>query len=100
MRSIKKESLFKRETVKPALRVDCVYIVQSRKYGQERIRTYLVHIEFEEERLFEYMAHTSEIYALLLRKHKRSVVQLLVCPFQTLLPTPPYHVTMEDGELL
>src|SRR5947209_4788872 len=95
-----KESLFKREAVKPALRVDCAYVVQSRKYGQERIRTYIVHIKFEtapsseiEERLFEY-------YALLLRKHKRPIVQLLVCPFQTPLPTPPHRVTMEDGEVL
>jgi len=55
-----KESLFKRETVKPALRVDCAYAVQSRKYGHKRIRT---HIEFEtaptsdiEKRLFEYYA--------------------------------------------
>ncbi len=96
-----KESLFKRETVKPALRVDCAYVVRSRKYGQERIRTYIVHIEFEtaptsdiEKRLFEY-------YALLQRKHELPIVQILVCPFQTAnLPTPPYSISMEDGEEL
>lgn len=96
-----KESVFKRETVKPALRVDCAYVVRSRKYGQERIRTYIVHIEFEtaptseiEKRLFEY-------YALLDRKHDRPIVQILVCPFQTPnLPLSPYRICMEDGEVL
>ena len=31
-----KESLFKRETIKTALRVDCAYVMQSRKHGQKK----------------------------------------------------------------
>src|SRR5947199_2221435 len=42
-----KESLFKRETIKTALRVDCVYAMQSRKHGHQQIRTFLGHMEFE-----------------------------------------------------
>jgi hypothetical protein len=95
-----KESLFKRETVKPALRVDCAYAMRSRQHGQEQIRNFLGHMEFEtaptveiEDRLFEY-------YALLRRKHKRPIVQVLVCPFETSnLPTPPNQIMLEDGEV-
>jgi hypothetical protein len=95
-----KESLFKRETVQPALRVDCAYAMQSCKHGQERIRTFLGHTEFETAPTFDIEDRLFEYYALLRRKHKRPIVQVLVCPFETSnLPTPPNQIALEDGEV-
>jgi hypothetical protein len=55
-----KESVFKRETVKPGLRVDCAYAMRSRKSGQQQVRSYVGQMEFEtaptleiEDRLLE-----------------------------------------------
>src|SRR2546426_7281598 len=42
-----KESIFKRDVVKPALRVDCVYDVVSRKSEQGPLRRYVGHMEIE-----------------------------------------------------
>jgi hypothetical protein len=95
-----KESLFKRETIKTALRVDCVYAMQSRKHGHQQIRTFLGHMEFETAPTDEIVGRLFEYYGIMYRKHKRPIVQVLVCPFESAnLPTPPNEVALEDGEV-
>ena len=90
-----KESLFKQNSVKPPLRVDAAYLVQSRTPGE--IDRFVAHTEVEtalsadvEERLLEYAS-------MLHHKHHLPVVQVLLCPFETSnLPTPPYRVRRGD----
>jgi len=95
-----KESLFKRETIKTALRVDCAYSMQSRKPGQQRIRTFLGHTEFETAPTDDIIGRLLEYYGIMYRKHKQPIVQVLVCPFETAnLPTAPNEVALEDGEV-
>jgi hypothetical protein len=95
-----KESLFKRETIKTALRVDGVYAMQSRKHGQQRIRSFLGHMEFETAPTNEIICRLLEYYGIMYRKHERPIVQVLVCPFESAnLPTAPNEVALEDGDV-
>src|SRR5438876_1455793 len=96
-----KESIFKREMVKPALRVDCAYAIRSRKTEQGPINNEIVHMEFETAPTLDMGERMSEYRVLLRRKHKLPIVQVLVCPFETpYLPTPPYRMERDDGEML
>jgi hypothetical protein len=96
-----KESIFKREMVKPALRVDCAYTIRSRKNEQGPINNEILHMEFETAPTLEIGERMSEYRMLPCRKHKQPIVQVLVCPFETpYLPMPPYRMQREDGELL
>src|SRR5436305_7426738 len=86
-----KETLFKQESIKPPLRVDCVYLAGSRQRAADG--PFVLHLEEEtapteevEGRLFEYAI-------LLYRKHHLPIVQLLLCPFETKnLPKPPFEI--------
>src|SRR5947209_7437610 len=96
-----KESIFKREMVKPALRVDCAYIILSRKTREGPINHEIMHVEFETAPNLEVGERMSEYRVLLGRKHKLPIVQTLLCPFETpYLPTSPYRMQRNDGEML
>jgi hypothetical protein len=95
-----KESLFKRETIKTALRVDCVYLVHSRKHGHQRIRVFLVHLEFETAPTEKIVGRLFEYYGIMYNKRQLAIVQVLVCPFETThLPTPPHEIEVEVGDV-
>jgi hypothetical protein len=75
--------------------------MRSRKFGQQQVRSYVGQMEFETAPTLEIEDRLLEYYALLPRKHKQPVVQVLVCPFETSkLPTPPHQIKLEDGEVL
>jgi len=86
-----KESLFKQDTIKPALRVDCAFYIRSRL--RELAGIVIGHVEFETAptsnigaRLFEYAAMLYNVYLV-------AVVQVLVCPFETsALPRSPLQL--------
>jgi hypothetical protein len=81
--------------------VDCAYVIRSRKYGQQQVRSYVGQMEFETAPTLEIEDRLLEYYALLRRKHKQPIVQVLVCPFETSkLPRPPHQIKLEDGEVL
>ena len=97
-----KESLFKRDVVKPALRVDCLYDMVSRKSENGLIRKYVGHLEIETAPAADIGRRMLEYRSVLHRKHERPIRQVLVCPFEaSYLPTAPYRMEHEeDRELL
>ncbi len=97
-----KESLFKRDVVKPALRVDCLYDMFSRKSANGLLRTYVGHLEIETAPAADIGRRMLDYRSGLHRKHERPIRQVLVCPFETsYLPTAPYRMEHdEDKELL
>jgi hypothetical protein len=97
-----KESLFKRDVVKPALRVDCLYEMVSRKSDNGLIRKYVGHLEIETAPAADISRRMLEYRSVLHRKHACPIRQVLVCPFEaSYLPTAPYRMEHEeDAELL
>src|SRR2546423_15074578 len=77
-----KESIFKREMVKPALRVDCAYIILSRKTREGPINKEILLIEFETAQNLEVGERMSEYRVLLGGKNKLRVERTLLGPFE------------------
>ncbi len=93
-----REGLLKQDTIKPALRVDCAYLVHNQEQGTE---PYVAHIEFETAPTLEIEARLLEYFALLYRKYSKPIRQVLVCPFETPnLPTPLHRITYEGKVIL
>src|SRR5712692_6217201 len=65
-----KEGLLKQDTIKPALRVDCAYMVHNREQGTE---PFVAHVEFETAPTSEIEARLLEYFALLYRKYRKPV---------------------------
>lgn len=96
-----KESLFKQDVIKPALRVDCLYDMMSRKSQQEPVRSYVGHVELETAPAEEISRRMLDYRGTLHRKYARPIAQVLVCLFETAnAPPAPYFMRHEDGEVL
>jgi hypothetical protein len=92
-----KESLSKQDTIKPVLRVDCVYLIHRRS----RQKSEVGHVEFETAPGKNIGTRLLEYTGILHNKYDKPVVQVLVCPFETPnLPTPPYQMKSEEEVLL
>jgi hypothetical protein len=90
-----KESLFKQNTVKPPLRVDCAYKARSRQ--REQVGVFVLHVEVETAPTPKIPARLWEYAAMLHNKYDLPVLQLLLCPFETPnLPMPPYQVKLGE----
>jgi len=86
-----KETLFKQESIKPPLRVDCAYLARSRE--READGPFVLHLEEETAPNEEVEGRLVEYAILLYRKHRLPIVQLLLCPFETKqLPNPPFQI--------
>jgi hypothetical protein len=96
-----RESLFKQDVVKPALRVDCLYDMMSRKSEQGPLRRYIGHVELETAPTEEIGKRMLDYRSTLHRKHNRPIGQVLACLFETTtVPPAPYFMQHEDGEVL
>src|SRR6266702_2086240 len=73
-----KESIVKEGTVEPSLRVDGVYQIRS----LQRADICIGHVEFESAPTKEIDGRLFEYYGGLYRKHRKPVLQVLVCPFE------------------
>jgi predicted transposase YdaD len=90
-----KESLFKQNTLKPPLRVDCAYKVRSRQ--REQVGVFVLHVEVETAPTPKIPVRLWEYAAMLHNKYDLPVLQLLLCPFETPnLPIPPYQVKLGE----
>src|SRR6266581_3752920 len=67
-----REGLLKQDTIKPALRVDCAYLVHNPELGTE---PFVAHIEFETAPTPEIEARLLEYFALLYRKYSKPIRQ-------------------------
>jgi predicted transposase YdaD len=86
-----KETFFKQESIKPPLRVDCVYLALSRE--READGPFILHVEEETAPTKEVEGRLVEYAVMIYRKHELPVVQVLMCPFETTnLPTPPLEI--------
>jgi hypothetical protein len=86
-----KESLFKQDTIKPALRVDCAYYIRSRQ--RELAGNVVGHVEFEATPTSDISARLYEYAGILHHKYLMTIVQVLVCPFETsALPKSPLQL--------
>lgn len=92
-----KESLQKKDTVKPSVRVDAVYLIRSPKHPEQHVG----HVEIETAPDEEIEARLLEYLSLLYRRHLKPIRQVLVCPFKTSnLPTAPHGIKFADGEAI
>jgi predicted transposase YdaD len=76
-----KESLFKQDTIEPGLRVDCAYHMLSR--DREEAGIVVGHVEIESAPTADIVARLFEYAGLLYHKYLTTIVQVLVCPFET-----------------
>jgi predicted transposase YdaD len=86
-----KETLFKQESIKPPLRVDCAYLVHTRE--RQADGPFVLHLEEETAPNEEVEGRLAEYAIMLYRKYRLPIVQLLLCPFETKnLPEPPFQI--------
>lgn len=82
------------KALKPSLNVDSVYLVK--RDGVLEI----LHVEIETEPKSEMPHRMLEYYGILYRKHKKTIISLVVCPFRTNIADPPLRVAAGGKEVL
>ena len=82
------------KALKPSLNVDSVYLVK--RDGVLEI----LHVEIETEPKSEMPHRMLEYYGILNRKHKKTIISLVVCPFRTNIADPPLRIASGGKEVL